>query len=169
MCVCVPAFFMALLVCGTPGVGKTTFCEELARRTEFKHVEVARLIEEKKLYSEWDDENNCSIFDEDLVADEIEAQCSKPGVIIDFHSVDFIPPRLFQLIVVLRCETDVLYRRLEERHYSEKKIRGNIECEIFQVVLDEVKEAFEEVPLIELRADTIEDIDKNVQTVISAL
>jgi adenylate kinase len=34
---------------------------------------------------------------------------------------------------------------LAARGYSEKKIRENVECDIFQVVVEEAKEAYEEV------------------------
>lgn len=36
------------------------------------HVELSKLITDQKLYSEWDYENNCSIFDEDKVLDYLE-------------------------------------------------------------------------------------------------
>lgn len=160
---------MALLVCGTPGVGKTTFCEELATRTGFKHVQVGILIEEKKLYSEWDDENNCSIFDEDLVADEIEEQIDQVGVIVDFHSVKFLPADMFQLIVVLRCESDVLWKRLEKRNYQESKIRENVECEIFQVILDDCREHFEDVRMLELDNTSLDQLEGNIDKVMGVL
>lgn len=40
----------------------------------------------------------------------------------------------FDLVVVLRCSTDALWSRLEQRHYTEAKIKENVECEIFQTV-----------------------------------
>ncbi len=33
------------------------------------HLELSRIIDQNKLYSKWDAQNNCSIFDEDKVVD----------------------------------------------------------------------------------------------------
>lgn len=40
---------------------------------------------------------------------------SEGGYIVDFHSCDFFPERWFDLVVVLRANTAVLYDRLKER------------------------------------------------------
>ena len=58
------------------------------------------------------------------------------GVIVDFHSVDFFPEDWFDLILVLRTDNSVLYERLEQRGYSQKKVQENIEAEIMQVGLE---------------------------------
>lgn len=36
------------------------------------HLELSKLITDKQLYKEWDSENNCSVFDEDMVLDFLE-------------------------------------------------------------------------------------------------
>lgn len=66
-----------------------------------------------------------SIFDEDLVLDYIEAtyDISKGGLIIDFHSSDFFPLRYFDLVILMRCGNEKLFKRLEERGYDQKKIK----------------------------------------------
>lgn len=65
-----------------------------------------------------------SIFDEDMVLDYIEEHydIAKGGLIIDFHSSDFFPLRYFDLVILVRCSNDKLYKRLEERGYDAKKI-----------------------------------------------
>lgn len=76
------------------------------------HIELSKLITDQKLYSEWDNENNCTIFDEDKVLDYLEQYVPYGGYIIDFHGSDFFPERYFDLVVVLRCENSILYDRL---------------------------------------------------------
>lgn len=54
------------------------------------------------------------IFDEDMVLDYIEAtyDIGKGGLIIDFHSSDFFPLRYFDLVILMRCSNEKLYKRL---------------------------------------------------------
>jgi adenylate kinase len=40
---------------------------------------------------------------------------SDGGVVVDYHSCDFFPEDWFDLIVVLRTSTEVLFDRLEKR------------------------------------------------------
>jgi adenylate kinase len=49
--------------------------------------------------------------------------------------------------------------------YSQKKITENIECEIFEVVLEEARESYAEEIVIELTNDTVDDLDNNVDRV----
>ena len=60
------------LVTGTPGVGKTTFSQELAQRMGMIHIPVSQLIAEKHLWEERDDERDCTIYSESLLDEEIE-------------------------------------------------------------------------------------------------
>mmetsp|Transcript_82545 Transcript_82545/g.242193 ORF Transcript_82545/g.242193 Transcript_82545/m.242193 type:complete len:177 (-) Transcript_82545:33-563(-) len=158
-----------VLVTGTPGVGKTTFCEALAQsvQPEMRHLEVGRLVRERKLYREWDDEMDCSIFDEDLVCDELETLLAEGGQVVDFHSAGFLPDDWFDLVLVLRADTSTLWSRLEKRHYGEAKIQQNVEAEIFQTCLDEAREAFEEsaVPIWEAQHDTTDQLEEAVARV----
>uniref|UniRef100_A0A7S2AHV4 Adenylate kinase isoenzyme 6 homolog n=1 Tax=Alexandrium andersonii TaxID=327968 RepID=A0A7S2AHV4_9DINO len=158
-----------VLVTGTPGVGKTTFCEALAQvaGSEMKHLEIGRLVRERKLYKEWDDDMECSIFDEDMVCDELEPILEDGGFIVDFHSAGFLPDDWFDLVVVLRADTNTLWNRLERRHYGQAKIQQNVEAEIFQTCLDEAREAFEEssVEIWEEQHDNTDQLDAAVARV----
>eukprot|EP00747_Dinoflagellata_sp_TGD_P208784 gnl/TRDRNA2_/TRDRNA2_82227_c0_seq1.p1 gnl/TRDRNA2_/TRDRNA2_82227_c0~~gnl/TRDRNA2_/TRDRNA2_82227_c0_seq1.p1 ORF type:complete len:177 (+),score=55.11 gnl/TRDRNA2_/TRDRNA2_82227_c0_seq1:2-532(+) len=156
-----------VLITGTPGTGKSTLCDALATASggKLRHIEVGKLVKEKKLYREWDEEMDCSIFDEEMVTDALEPLVEDGGALVDFHSAACLPEDWFDLVVVLRAETDVLYARLEKRHYDEAKIRQNVEAEIFQVCLDEAREAFEDsdVKIWELHHNTQEHLDEAIQ------
>lgn len=105
-----------IVVTGTPGCGKSSLAAAVAKAVPGTvHVDLSRIIKEKKLYSEWDDEMNASIFDEELVADYIdelyEQRMETGGIILDFHSVRFLPAEFFDRVFVLRCETAALFDR----------------------------------------------------------
>ena len=40
------------------------------------------------------------------------------GCVLDYTSVDYFPERWFDLVIVLQCDNDVLYPRLEKRGYA---------------------------------------------------
>merc|ERR1712187_923170 len=91
------------------------------------------------------------------------------GCAVDFHSAGFLPDDWFDLVIVLRAETSVLYGRLEKRHYAEAKIKQNVEAEIFQTCLDEAREAFEEssVEVLELQHNSRKELEDSLGTVRS--
>lgn len=89
----------------------------------------------------------------------------KGGVIIDYHSAEMFPERWFDIIFVLRTDNTILYDRLSERGYKGKKLTDNIDCEIFQVILDEAKESYESEIVHELQNNTLEQLESNVDRI----
>ncbi|KAJ8751326.1 hypothetical protein K2173_016511 [Erythroxylum novogranatense] len=153
-----------ILITGTPGTGKTTTSSALAEATHLRHINVGDLVREKNLHDGWDDQFECHVINEDLVCDELEDIMEEGGNIVDYHGCDYFPERWFDRVVVLQTDNSVLYDRLTKRGYSETKISNNIECEIFQVLLEEAKESYSEDIVVALRSDSIEDINRNVET-----
>ncbi|XP_008236865.1 PREDICTED: adenylate kinase isoenzyme 6 homolog [Prunus mume] len=154
-----------ILVTGTPGTGKTTTSSALAEATQLHHINVGDLVKAKNLHDGWDDELDCYIINEDLVCDELEDTMEEGGKIVDYHGCDFFPERWFDLVVVLQTDNTVLYDRLTRRGYSESKLSNNIECEIFQTLLEEAKESYPEDIVLPLKSDSIQDISTNLSTV----
>eukprot|EP00392_Amoebophrya_sp_AT5.2_P008617 g8645.t1 len=103
-----------VFVCGTPGVGKTSFSKELAAKFPgAQHLEISRLVEQFQLTTgEFDRGRNCSVFDEEKVADHLSevlfrddaenlqedhfqqvastSTSSSKIFVIDFHSCCFV-------------------------------------------------------------------------------
>ncbi|KAL0002776.1 hypothetical protein SO802_016557 [Lithocarpus litseifolius] len=151
-----------ILVTGTPGTGKTTTSSALAEATQLHHIIVEDLVKEKNLHDGWDDQLDCFLINEDLVCDELEDLMEEGGNIVDYHGCDFFPERWFDQVVVLQTDNTVLYDRLSRRGYTGSKLSNNIECEIFQVLLQEAKESYPEDIVVALKSDNIEDITRNV-------
>ena len=63
---------------------------------------------------------------------------------------------IISLLSTYICECD--------RGYKDSKLSNNIECEIFQVLLEEAKESYSEEKVIAMKSDNIEDISRNVAT-----
>jgi adenylate kinase len=52
------------------------------------------------------------------------------------------------------------------RDYSEAKLQGNLDAEIFGVLAEEAREAFDEGVVVELKSETVEDIDANCERIL---
>ena len=152
-----------VLITGTPGCGKTTFCQALvAQESALRAVDVGALVRDKQLHTGWDDEYQTYVLDEERLLDELEDEMEVGGRVVEYHSAELFPERWFDLVLVLRVDNSVLYSRLETRGYSERKLQDNVEAEIMQVILDEAREAYREEIVIELPSNTIEDIEANL-------
>jgi adenylate kinase len=136
-----------------------------------KHLSINDLVKSRSCHEGFDDELQTYIVDEDKLMDEVEKEISdgegEGGWIIDWHSCDGFAVRWIDLVVVLRCEdTTVLFDRLNERNYPEKKVQENMDAEIFGVILDEAKEGWEEGQVVELKSEQAEQVDENAERVL---
>ncbi|KAH6622396.1 AAA domain-containing protein [Boeremia exigua] len=156
-----------IIVTGTPGVGKTTHAEQLARATGFTHISVNQIVKDEGFHEGKDEETGSWIVDEDKLLDYLEARdiAATGGNILDWHACDLFPERWIDLVVVLRCDSTVLYDRLTARGYTGKKLEENMDSEIMQVLLDEAREAYKEEIVVELRSDAVEDVEGNLERV----
>lgn len=50
------------------------------------------------------------------------------------------------------------------RGYEGAKLSNNIECEIFQILLEEANENYQENIVVPLKSDTVEDVARNVES-----
>ena len=87
------------------------------------------------------------------------------GNVVEYHSSEFFPERWFQSVYVIRCETNILFKRLEERGYNAKKIQNNVEYEIFQVSLDEARSSYNHNIVFEVKGEEESDSEKGLMLV----
>jgi len=156
-----------ILITGTPCTGKTTLASELASRTKYKHINVGDLAAQHNYFDGYDGEFECPNLDEEKVLDEMEDEMTPGGVIVDYHGCDFFPERWFDIVFVLRTETTRLYDRLQEKNYNHKKVENNLQCEIFQTILDEARESYNAEIVHELKSHNTDDIENNLEQILS--
>ena len=152
-----------------PGHGQSSLAERVAAAVEgFKRIDVSQLAKEQDMLEEFDEELDTHVIDEDKVLDHMEEHGlggDAGGVVVDYHGCDLFPERWFDLVVVLTCDNAVLYDRLQRRGYSEKKIRGNVECEIFQTLVEEARDSYDESIVKVCASDTVDDMEENEKAV----
>lgn len=153
-----------IVISGTPGTGKSTLAEKLAKEPGYSRLILSKyyamisrrynktkqcydidmrrftaLVEKIKRDKKRDEEIKHKKLNGEIKKKESNKKIEK--IIIDSHIAHLLPKKLVDLCIVLICsDLKKLQKRLEQRKYSKKKIRENMDAEIFQVCLTEAKE-----------------------------
>lgn len=137
-----------IIITGTPGTGKST----LAKRFEVKGFFRLDLHDHyKEISTGYDRSKRCYIIDkrnfESLVKKTLKEH---QKVVVDSHIAHLLSPKIVDLCIVTVCpDLKVLRKRLEKRGYHKAKVQENLECEIFQICLEEAKEKGHKVKVVE--------------------
>ena len=159
-----------ILVTGTPGTGKSKVLEELV---DMKGLEVENII----IISTFAIENGCAKSHDKILNAQIinEKKLKKElivflrnkrnsTIVIETHSIfeffDCIKSSIVR-IFHLNCELTFLSKRLRERAYSDIKVRNNLDCEIFNVITEDLLKEFDASLIEFLDSNNIEDLQRN--------
>lgn len=144
-----------ITVTGTPGTGKTRVARRIAREKGYKYVDAKTLITKNKLFEGYDKKRKTKIVDTEKLnrflikkINELKKGGKTKGVVIDSHLSHYLPKKYVELCIVTKCDLKRLKKRLAKRRYSEKKVRENLDCEIFDVCLNEAREAGHRIKII---------------------
>jgi adenylate kinase len=129
----------AVIITGTPAVGKTAIAKSLASNLSAQYVNLTELIIQKNLILEKDEQRDTLIINERLTKKKIrnlieasEASC----VVVDGHyAQNVVPKNLVNRAFVIRRDPIELQKLMKKRKYSRIKIEENLACEILDVCL----------------------------------
>lgn len=68
-----------IIITGTPGVGKTTHCEQLAQSSGLKHLDINKIVKERNCSDGYDEELKSVIVDEDKVHNNLQPTSTHPS------------------------------------------------------------------------------------------
>ncbi|MGC8652139.1 MAG: AAA family ATPase [Candidatus Micrarchaeia archaeon] len=127
-------------ITGSPGVGKSYFSKEIAKRVNARIVELNDLVKSGGLYSRIDSSGSVVVKLGALgKAVRAEKRRSRQTLLIVGHLLPELSLKL-DIVVVLRYDPVKLARRLEKRGYNQHKIRENVIAEALDYCGNKSKE-----------------------------
>jgi len=120
-----------IAITGTPGTGKSSACEVLAKRG-YAVVDLDEVARREGLVVGRDEARETDEVD----VDALRARLQVPAKVA-FLKGHYSHRMDVNLAVVLRCRPTVLRTRLEARGWSAAKVRENVEAEAIDVILQE--------------------------------
>ena len=155
-----------IIVTGTPGTGKTTLAKKLSKKLKYAYIDVNNVIKENKLKEGYDRKKKCYVVDTKKLTKALNSIIKEAtnDIIIDSHLSHYLPKKHVDLCIVTKCNLKKLKTRLEKkRNYPSSKVRENLDCEIFDVCLNEARESGHKVIVIDTtKALNIDAIVKKV-------
>ena len=130
---------MLVAVTGTPGTGKTSSCEVLARRG-YAVVDLDDVARAGGFIVGRDEARQTDEVDVDALRENLRVPAK-----IAFLRSHYAHEMDVDLVVVLRCSPAVLRKRLEARGWPPAKVKENVEAEAIDVI---TQQAVERLPLV---------------------
>ncbi|MBW2984866.1 AAA family ATPase [Candidatus Woesearchaeota archaeon] len=140
-----------IIVTGTPGTGKTALAKKLSKKLGYAYIDVNKIIKDNKLKEGYDRKKKCYIVDTKKLTESLIETIKKAtnDLIIDSHLSHYLPKKHVDLCIVTKCGLKELKKRLEKKKkYPKSKVRENLDCEIFDICLNEAREIGHKVIVI---------------------
>lgn len=140
-----------ICVTGSVGSGKTTLSKFISESLNFEYLDVSKFIDENSLVVDsFDKKLDTKNVDVDKLNDLLVSSFDKnKNYVVDSHLSHWLPKKVVNLCIVIKCEMKVLKQRLKKRKYSELKIRENLDAEIMDSCFIEALENGHKVVIIE--------------------
>ena len=150
-----------IIISGTPGCGKTSVAKEITNSLQAKMLSLNEIAISDNFSFEYDEERKTSIVDFEIFLpyvlkkiDELK-KTKLPFLIIESHFSDVIPEKFIDYAFILRCDPDVLYKRLEQKNYVRAKIIENVQTEILGNCVNYFIQKQINVPIFEIDTTNI--------------
>ena len=151
-----------IFITGTPCTGKTTVSEVLSNRLGCRLIKINDLAIENDFVLGIDEDKGYKIIDIDALNEKVLEIISESVELTIFEGHLSHLCSGADKVIVLRVHPEILRTRLEERNYSESKIRENLEAEAMGVctaeAFDEYGDRISEIDASDLSIDEIVDL-----------
>jgi adenylate kinase len=148
----------AVVITGTPGTGKSSVAEVVAKRLGAKLISLNIIAAESGALSTKDLARDTTLIKTGQLRKALN-KLLKEGeedVVVEGHFGELVPKAHVRMAVVLRTNPLVLRDRLRKRGYSAEKVKENVEAELLDACLIAAVEAFGE--------DAVREVDTTEMT-----
>lgn len=142
---------MKIGIAGTPGTGKTSVAEKLD-----KEVLSMKVFAKERGLGE---QNDLFEIDVEAVEEELPEEYWIEGHLVHKLDLDYC--------IILRTRPDILENRLNQRGYSESKVKENVEAEAMDLILSEASERNFSVYEIDTSEKNVELTAKEIREAVS--
>lgn len=165
--------YFVVALTGTPGAGKTS-AAKLLNKKRFAVIELNSEIKKRKLYGGYDRKRKTYVADFGKIGKFLKKElCAEKyrgkKIIIDSHLSHLLPSRIVDAVIVLRCESAALEKRLAKKGWSAEKIRENAEAEIIGLIEYEARKKRGKVFAIDATRLTAEQIARKIARLLAGV
>lgn len=154
---------MKIAITGTPGVGKTSVANILAKK-EYKILRIEDIAD--NFVIGYDEERQSKIVDEEKMDEYIRKLKEEDVLIIVGHLSHLLS---VDAVILLRCHPDELKRRLERKGWNERKIRENLEAEALDIILQRALEKHKNIWEIDTTNKGVEEVADIIDKIIKKM
>ena len=158
----------AIFITGTPCTGKTTVSELLCEKLNCRLIKINDLAIENDFVLGIDDEKGYKVIDIPKLNEKVAEIIGDSDELLIFEGHLAHLCDCADKVIVLRVRPEILRSRLEERDYSEAKIRENFEAEAMGVCTAEAYDIYgENISEIDVSDLTVDEIVDELSCIIS--
>lgn len=151
---------MQVAITGTPGTGKTSSCERLAKRG-YAVIDLDDVARKEGFIVGRDEQRATDEVDVDALREHLRIPAK-----MAFLKSHYSHLMAVNIAIVLRCRPSVLRHRLEERGWPPEKVRENVEAEAIDVI---VQEAVDRLPFVFELDTTQATPNETAETILAIL
>lgn len=160
----------AIVISGTPGVGKTRVATKLVSIIHAKYINLSNFVLNNKLYIEYDEDRDTYVIDEDRLRSIINriVEEAEGYIVIDSHYGEIIDDRILEKIFILRLHPKILMERLRSRGWSKDKVKENVEAELLGICTYNALKEHPPTKVCEVDV-TNKEVDEIIKEILSIL
>ena len=160
---------MMVIITGTPGTGKTSVTRKLKEKISAEFISINGLLEDYDLSLGSDERRGYNIVDTEKmipVVDKIKEDSEYDLIIFEGHLAQDYP--YADVVIVLRCNPEILRERLSTRDWKYEKVMENISAEILGVCTSESYETYSDnVQEIETSSMGVDEVSDEIIRIIN--
>ena len=157
---------MSIIITGTPGVGKHTIANEIAKKMKLEIIDINKIAKESELFEENQDTNDVDVK---KLKEILKEKGFEEKVVIGHLTPYVLEKNQIKVIIILRRNPYDLLEVYKNREYTDEKSRENAGSEILGIIAHDTINKFQEKSFqINTSEKSIEETVKKTIEVIAS-